>query len=395
MRNYKRKTNQANWNEDDMKNAITAVKVNKMSLRKACKNFSVPKDSLHRRVKKASLESSLHTNLLGRFRKVLSDNQEQDLNKYIKDMDNSFYGLSMMDIRLIVFEFCKKNLIPNPFNKDSKLAREDFVRGFLKRHPDLSLRKPEAISLNRVFGLNEDNIKIYFSNLENLLDKYHFEPHQIFNCDESGLSCVHKPLKVISSTGKRCVSSVTSGEKGVTTTILCAYNSVGHYVPPMMIFKRTKKKLLLTDNAPVGTIQGCSENGWVNTDLFFEYIQHFVKHLWCTLINKVLLIFDGHRSHTKSLKLIDYARDNGLFLLSLPPHTTHKLQPLDRGFFKPLKTFFNQACMRWMRNHSGRRIQIENLGKIFNEVYKEELLIWKMLLLVIEQLELSHLIRIC
>ena len=219
MRNYKRKTNQANWNEDDMKNGITAVKVNKMSLRKACKNFSVSKDSLRRRVKKASLENSLHTNLLGRFRKVLSNNQEQDLNKYIKDMDNSFYGLSMMDIRLKVFEFCKKNLIPNPFNKDSKLAGEDFVRGFLKRHPDLSLRKPEAISLNRVFGL-KDNVKIYFSNLENLLDKYHFKPHQIFNCDESGLSCVHKPLKVISFTGKRCVSSVTSGEKGVTTTIL-------------------------------------------------------------------------------------------------------------------------------------------------------------------------------
>ena len=61
-------------------------------------------------LKKASLESSLHSNLLGRFRKVLSDNQEQDLNKYIKDMDNSFYGLSMMDIRLLVFEFCKKKI---------------------------------------------------------------------------------------------------------------------------------------------------------------------------------------------------------------------------------------------------------------------------------------------
>ena len=97
--------------------------------------------------------------------------------------------------------------------------------------------------------MNEDNIKIYFSNLENLLDKYQFEPYQIFNCDESGLSCIHKPLKVISSTGKWCVSSVTRGEKGVTTTILCAYNSVGHYVSPMMIFKRKKKKLLLTDNA--------------------------------------------------------------------------------------------------------------------------------------------------
>ena len=133
-----------------------------MSLRKACKNFSVPKDSLCRCVKKASPESSLHNKLLERFRKMLSDNQEQDLNKYIKDMDNSFCGLSMMDIRLVVFEFYKKNLIQNPFNKDNQLAGEDFVQGFLKRHPDLSLRKPKVISINRTFGLNEDNIKIYF-----------------------------------------------------------------------------------------------------------------------------------------------------------------------------------------------------------------------------------------
>ena len=90
MRNNKRKTNQANLKKDDIKNANTAVKLKQMPLRKACKNFSVPKDSLHRCVKKASLESSLHINLLGRFRKVLPDNQEQDLNKHIKDMDNSF-----------------------------------------------------------------------------------------------------------------------------------------------------------------------------------------------------------------------------------------------------------------------------------------------------------------
>ena len=45
-------------------------------------------------------------------------------------------------------------------------------------------------------------LKSIFSNLEKLLDKYHIKPHQIFNCDESGLSCVYKPSKVISSTGK-------------------------------------------------------------------------------------------------------------------------------------------------------------------------------------------------
>ena len=38
------------------------------------------------------------------------------------------------------------------------------------------------------------------------------------------------------------------------------------------------------------------------------------------------MIFDGHKSHAKSSEHIDYARKNGLFLLSLPLHTTHKLQ---------------------------------------------------------------------
>ena len=81
------------------------------------------------------------------------------------------------------------------------------------------------------------------------------------------------------------------------------------------------------------------------------------------------MIFDGHKYHTKSLELINYARENGLFLLSLPPHTAHKLQPLDRAVFKHLKFYFNNACQKWMRNHPGRRRQTENLGELFRESY--------------------------
>ena len=174
---------------------------------------------------------------------------------------------------------------------------------------------------------------------------------------------------MVAPTGKHCVSSMKSGEKGITTTVLCALNATGHFVLPMMIFKRKNKKASLTDHAPPGTIQGCSENGWVNTKLFLEYIKHFVKHVKCSIANPILMIFDGHKSHTKSRELIDYARENGLFFLSLPPHTTHKLQPLNRAVFKPLKAFFNNACQKWMRNHPGRRIQTENLGELFKDAY--------------------------
>ena len=48
---YKRKTDRANWSEDQMKLAILAVEKKEMSLRQAANSYNVPKDSLNRRVK--------------------------------------------------------------------------------------------------------------------------------------------------------------------------------------------------------------------------------------------------------------------------------------------------------------------------------------------------------
>ena len=218
---------------------------------------------------------------------MLSESQEEELKKYITDIDKAFYGLTIKDIRVLVFEYCKRNEINNSFSKETKVAGEDFVRRFLKQHKDLTLRKPQGVAPNRVFGLNKEVVKTYFDNLEFLLNEHHFEPHQIYNCDKTGITTMQKSAKVIAPTGKHCVSSMTSGEKGITITVLCACNAMGYFVPPMMIFKRKNKKASLTDHASPGTIQGCSGNGWVNTELFLEFIQHFVK---------------------KSLELMDYAR---------------------------------------------------------------------------------------
>ena len=107
-------------------------------------------------------------------------------------MDRAFYGLSINDIRTIVYDYCQKNNIKNNFNSDTKMAGRDFVSGFLKRHPKLSHRRAESVSVNRVFGLNKTSVNLYFDNLKTLLNKHNFKPHEISNCDESGLTCVHK-----------------------------------------------------------------------------------------------------------------------------------------------------------------------------------------------------------
>ena len=74
-----RKTKQALWNETSMKDAILALKTNKMGLRKAARTFDVTKDSLRRRLQKLEKSNTggntniITKQLLGRFGNVLSE----------------------------------------------------------------------------------------------------------------------------------------------------------------------------------------------------------------------------------------------------------------------------------------------------------------------------------
>jgi hypothetical protein len=82
---------------------------------------------------------------------------------------------------------------------------------------------------------------------------------------------------------------------------------------------------------------------------------------------KVLLIVDGHTSHTNNLEMLEFSEEKIFILLCLPPHTTHYLQPLDRCFFKSLKTFYYDACRRFIKGNTGRKLKRVNFGKLLGE----------------------------
>ena len=57
----------------------------------------------------------------------------------------------------------------------------------------------------------------------NLISK----PTQIFNADETGISVVHKPGKVLAHLARHNVYSITSAERGRTHTILSWVSAAG------------------------------------------------------------------------------------------------------------------------------------------------------------------------
>lgn len=58
-------------------------------------------------------------------------------------------------------------------------------------------------------------------------------------------------------------------------------------------------------------------------------------------------------------------------MLTLPPHCSHKLQPLDCSVYGPFKTYYNQACSVFMVNHPGQPISIHNVAEIVGKSYPQ------------------------
>ena len=110
------------------------------------------------------------------------------------------------------------------------------------------------------------------------------------------------------------------------------------------------------DQAPPSLQDFAQIRGWMTMELFKKYMEHFCKIIKPTINKSVLLIPDGRCSHTKSTDVLHYASQNGVVMLAQPPHTTHRLQPLDVGFFKPLQTYYDQFIERWLLNHPRRTI---------------------------------------
>ena len=329
VRNYRRKTTRGAYGTDVLQQALDEIR-NGMSVKKASIVYKIPRPTLRRhRDNRVKCPGEVN---LGAFQPVLCMQFEQELVSQIQIMEKALYGLTTNDIRRLAYELACKMKLPHNFNKDSCMAGKDWLAGFMARHKELSLRIPQATSISRAVGFNKAKVQNFFTVYKSLLDSNSFSAQSIWNMDESGISTVQKPMKIVGTKGERQVSRMTSGERGTLVTVICAMSAAGSFIPPMIIFPRMRMAPALMKGAPVGAIGAVSKSGWTDSDLFLAWLKHFAYITNSSKQNQQLLVLDGHHSH-KTLAAVEYARENGINMLTLPPHCTHKMQPLDRTFF--------------------------------------------------------------
>ena len=365
-----RKSDRGSWSTANIKVALEALS-DGMPLKTCAVQFGIPRNTLRRHWTKA-LKKAPGDGKLGKPT-MLGDKVEQELVEYILALEDRGFGLTPKDVRSLVFDYAEQNNIPNNFNKMDRMAGLDWWAGFrLRHHSMLSIRKPEALSLSRAQCMNQPAVSKYFDILDSEMKKLGLtdKPACIYNCDESGLSLVPDVQKIVGRKGKRNVYQITSGERGVLTTVLPCYNAAGDYIPPMVIYKGKRLVDGLKANMPPGSLVCVSESGYMHKELFETWLKHFKKHLKHPDL-PAILILDGHGSHVKALDALKFASKNNISIICLPPHTTHWTQPQDKCFFKPLKMHFADECRKFMRKKPGQGITRLSFGSLFTPAYNK------------------------
>lgn len=278
------------------------------------------------------------------------------------------FGLTKKQCQRLAYDFAVNNDILHRFNNEKKVAGRYWVEKFLKDH-HLTLRTSEATSIQRLRGFNKVQVAKFFDVYGKLRIEKKFTADRIYNADESGILTVPNKLpKIISPIGMRRVSKIVSAERGKLVTIVCCMNGIGNFVPPFLIFPRKRMRLELSNGCPSGSAVNVGETGWMTSELFVKYLEHFNSFTRPSEDSPVLLLLDNHTTHI-TFSAFKFCVQNHIVLLGFPSHTTHRLQPMDVSFYKPLKTYFAEACDDFMVNNPGKSILEIDVGKLFGLAY--------------------------
>ncbi|GFO01393.1 tigger transposable element-derived protein [Plakobranchus ocellatus] len=365
-RQYKRKTDRGQVNHDAMLDALREV-LSGRSVRDVANERGISKSSLHRKCAQyLKSENPEQERFDTNFKKALifTDKQEKLIASFLERSSLMFYGLSTQEARQLAYETAEMNHLRMPDSwKETCSAGKDWLWGFLRRNPRLSIRTPEATSIARATAFNKSNVESFFDLLETSIKSTNASGFSIFNLDETGFTTVQRQTRVLAPKGHKQVGQITSAERGVLVTTCCIVSASGTALPPVFVFPRKNFKGFMLHGSPEGSLGLAHPSGWMTKENFMKVIQHFVVHAKPTREKPCLLIMDNHESHI-CLKALEKAKENNVHILTLPPHTSNKTQPLDRSVFGPMKAYFNGAANSWMLRNPGKPISIYNMAEI-------------------------------
>lgn len=352
----------------DLVTAAKRVRNDKITIYKATKLYGVPYNTLKKFINDNEDLDHAHVVKMGRPFALPSD-IELRIFSFIIEMQELGFGMTVLQIRKLAYDLAETVNRQHLLNPDKTIASKWWWSKFKERY-NLCLREPENLSAYRASMANPVIIQDYFQKLDSLLIKLEIKdkPNRIWNVDETGLSYVTKPHKVVCQVGKKYVYKRTYGERGQIHTLVGCVSADGSFIPPMVIFKGVRWSDNLKTNCLPNSLTRISPKGWINSELFLEWFKFFIGAI--PDVRPIVLLMDSHGAHVGP-DVVELAKKQQVYLMTFPAHTSHILQPLDVGVYKSLKSNWSKVMNTYMLQHPNDMPNRSNFHELFTPAFLE------------------------
>ncbi|KAG5876601.1 hypothetical protein JTB14_021568 [Gonioctena quinquepunctata] len=116
----------------------------------------------------------------------------------------------------------------------------EWFEGFMRRHPEISLREGESMSSQRLRGADPFVVKQWYQSLDGIFQTERIlatDGHLVYNCDETGFGHDPEDVLLVAPKGQKRVSKNIAGSGKKNTTVLACGNAKGEKLPPFIIFR--------------------------------------------------------------------------------------------------------------------------------------------------------------
>jgi hypothetical protein len=140
----------------------------------------------------------------------------------------------------------------------------------------------------------------------------------------------------------------------------------GNFVPPTFIFPRKKMKADLLDGAPPSSVGMVSESGFINSELFPDWLQHFQDN--AQVVRKTLACYYWTITHHIFLSLKSISAGN-IESICYSYHLTVATKPSSLTDLSLDISRISCECDKWMINQPDRPITVYQVASIFTKAY--------------------------
>ncbi|GMF41501.1 unnamed protein product [Phytophthora fragariaefolia] len=195
-----------------------------------------------------------------------------------------------------------------------------WYKRFKESFPSLTRRSAQSLVLKRNCIVSDD-ITTLFNTLAKLVIELNLDHKRLFNMDETAFQKQLTNRRVVAIRGSSNVWTTEPTANFHLTVVACG-NEAGFMVPPAFILPgKTISSQLMTNCSVSGAAVTTSPSGFINLDIFEEWLHLFSRSVPASIPRPLVLILDGCGSHY-STDVVKVADALDILLVFLPLNGT-------------------------------------------------------------------------